>query len=111
MARTTYVYCKKAKKMVLKGTEHDEHNDRPGGPMVIGPLEPFISPVTGEEITSRAQLARHNRANGITNSQDYSPEWYQRKEQERRNVLSGNTEAAKRERVEALHAAIHKHRR
>ncbi len=58
MSRTTYVYCKRAKKMVLKGTEHVEHTAS-RGPMVIGPLQPFTSPITGEEITSREQLKRH----------------------------------------------------
>lgn len=109
MARTTYVYCQKARKMVLKGTEHDEHDDRKG-PMVIGPMQPFTSPITGEEITSREQLKRHNRAHGVTNSADYSPEWYQKKAKERQAVLNGTTPEARRERVAAIQAAMQKHR-
>lgn len=110
MARATYVYCPKARKVVPKGTEYDEHDDRKG-PMVIGPLTPFMSPITGEEITSREQLKRHNRAHGVTNAADYSPEWFEKKAKERQAVLNGTTPEARRERVEAIQAAMRNHRR
>ena len=109
MARATYVYCPRARKVVLKGTEYDDHAESKG-PMIIGPLTPFRSPITGEEITSRAQLRRHNREHGVTNSADYSPAWYERKAKEREATLSGNTQEARRERVAAIQAAMQKHR-
>ncbi len=109
MARTTYVFCPKKRKMVLKGTEHVEHTAS-RGPMVIGPLQPFQSPITGEEITSREQLKRHNRAHGVTNAQDYSPQWFESKARERQAVLNGTTPEARRERVAAIQAAMQKHR-
>ncbi len=48
------------------------------GPMVMPDLDRaygggFVSPVTGEYITSRSQLARHNRANNCRQAGDFKP--------------------------------------
>ena len=77
----TMVYCPVEKRMVDKGTE--QRVDASGAPMVIGPLKPFISPITGEEITNREQLRKHNREHGVTNAADYSPEFLQNRTNER----------------------------
>ncbi len=104
MPRNTYVYCPVQKKVVEKGLEIDEEEHR--GPMVIGPLEPFKSPITGELITSRTQLKRHNREHGVTNSADYSPEWYARKQEQRKREMQGDTERQRQERIETLKSVM-----
>jgi hypothetical protein len=103
---TTYVFCKTKMKMVIKGTERNHQDDAPRGHMVIGPLEPFHSPITGEEITSRKQLAAHNKAHGVTNSADYSKEWYQSKEKQRHRELNGDTKRQRNERIADLQNAM-----
>lgn len=102
------VFCPTRKKMVDKGTEINPNDDRPRGPMVIGPLEPFVSPVTGETISSREQLRRHNRAHGVTNSQDYSPEFLARRAKERHREATGDTPQAAAERRALIMRAMHR---
>jgi len=41
-------------------------------PMIMGPLKEFKSPIDGTVISSRKQLAAHNKEHGVTNSADYS---------------------------------------
>ena len=43
--------------------------------LIMRDIKPFVSPIDGEVITTRPQLARHNREHGVTNSADYSPEY------------------------------------
>ena len=69
---------------------------------VQGALEPFISPVTKELITSREQLRLHNKEHGITNSADYSDEYMAKKIKQREDRLNGNTHQAKTERIELI---------
>ena len=102
MTRKTYVKCDVTGNWVEKGQEQYESQ----GPMVIGPLEPFTSPINGERITSRPQLAKHNREHGVTNSADYSREWYARKQEQRNRELNGDTKRQQRERVEAIKSAM-----
>ena len=107
MSKTTYVYCQVAKKMVEKGSEQ-QLDPVTKAPMIIPPLKPFISPITGEEITCREQLRRHNRDHGVTNSADYSPEWMERKAKERIARANGDTPQARQERIEAIKHAINR---
>lgn len=75
-------------------------------PMIMKPLDPFISPVTKELITDRSQLRRHNKKHGITNSADYSPEFIQKRSNARDDEMTGNTKQAKAERVELIHQVL-----
>ena len=102
----TLVYCPVKKKMVEKGTQQ-KIDQTTGAPMIIPPLEPFISPITGEEITSREQLRRHNRDHGVTNAQDYSAEWMERKTAERERKARGDTPQDRAERIELLKQAVY----
>jgi hypothetical protein len=103
---TTYVFCKTKKKMVLKGTENNHQDDAPRGHIVIGAMESFVSPITGEEITSRPQLAAHNKQHGVTNSADYSREWYEKKAIQRQRELNGDTKRQRKERIADLQEAM-----
>ena len=61
---------------------------------VMGDIEPFKSPITGETIRGRAHLRQHMKEHGVTHSSDYSPEWYEkrRKEINRDEERQGRTE-------------------
>ncbi len=109
MPVTTYVFCPVKKKMVRKGTEQ-RIDQTTGAPMIIPPLKPFISPITGEEITCREQLRRHNRDHGVTHSQDYSPEWMERKAAERERAACGDTPQDRAERIEIIKQAMNRSR-
>lgn len=41
-------------------------------PRYMSDITPFVSPITREVISSRSQLARHNRANGVRQCGDVS---------------------------------------
>lgn len=74
---------------------------------IIGDIDPFISPVTGELINSRSQLREHNRVNGVTNMADYGPDWFDRKAKERADLLTGKSN--KKERIDTILRAIAEH--
>jgi hypothetical protein len=74
---------------------------------IIADITPFLSPVTGEVISSRSQLREHNRVNGVTNTADYGPQWFERKAKERADLLTGKSN--KKERIETILRAIAEH--
>ena len=43
------------------------------GPMVMKPLQDFVSPIDKTVISTRGQLKAHNERHGVTNASDYSP--------------------------------------
>ena len=53
-----------------------------GGLTVLGDIEPFKSPITGEVIRGRAHLRQHMKEHGVTHSGDYSQEWYEKRRKE-----------------------------
>jgi hypothetical protein len=55
--------------LVPRGTESAS---RVNAPMVMKPLGEFKSPIDGQIITSRRQLAAHNKKHGVTNTADYA---------------------------------------
>jgi hypothetical protein len=97
----TMVFCPVKQKMVDKGTE--QRLDANGAPMVIPPLKPFISPVTGEEITCREQLRRHNREHGITDSRDYSRAYLEERRKER---LDAQAREGRADRIRTIQRAM-----
>jgi hypothetical protein len=62
-------------------------------------IEPFTSPITGEVIMGRSHLRRHMKQHGVTNSADYSPEFYERKQTERKRKQERD---GKRHRIELI---------
>ena len=81
--------------------------ERPQYAAIHGPLEAFVSPIDGTVIDDRAKLRAHNKRHGVTNVQDYGPDWFPRKAAEREAALRADTPKAKRERVEAIQHALH----
>ena len=105
-SRKTYVFDPTKGKMVEKGTETAVVVN--GSPLIIPPLKPFVSPITGEEITSREQLRRHNRDHGVTNIQDYSDEWFEKRQEENYRKSIGDTPADRAERIEIIKQALNR---
>lgn len=77
-------------------------------PMIMGDIDPFVSPIDKSVISSRAKLRAHNKRHGVTDMRDYGDDWFARKAEERARTVRGETAAAKQERIEALRAAIEK---
>ena len=78
---------------------------------IQGDIESFVSPIDGTVIDDRRKLREHNRRHSVTDSRDYSPEYYARKKSERDAQLTGNTREQRQERIEALSHAIDTHER
>jgi hypothetical protein len=74
---------------------------------IIPDIEPFVSPVTGEVISSRPQLREHNRANNVTNSADFPPEYVAKRGKER---LAKQAAADKTDRINILKKATENYR-
>jgi hypothetical protein len=62
-------FIQTAEGIVPRGTESAS---RVNAPMVMKPLGEFKSPIDGQIITNRTQLAAHNKKHGVTNVGDYS---------------------------------------
>lgn len=77
---------------------------------ILGDIEPFKSPITGEWITSRSQLRQHQKEHGVTDSRDYSPEFFQKRTEERLAKMEGRTREDRIDRIERIKYALDKHR-
>ena len=101
---TTKTYIQKDGKVVLK-----EHYIRlPQGIMIQTDIEPFISPITKEVISSRSHLRIHNKRHGVTDMRDYSHEFMLKRSTERVNEMTGNNPKAKAERIECVKQTLEK---
>lgn len=77
-------------------------------PYVHGDIESFVSPITREIISDRAQLRRHNKKHGVTDSRDYSEDFKRKASIARNDAMTGNTPQAKAERIELLNETLRK---
>ena len=80
--------------------------DGVNAPMVMKPLKDFVSPIDGKVISSRAQLAKHNKQHGVTNSQDYSGGYIENKARERN---AAGEKYLKETRRTDIHDAMQRH--
>jgi hypothetical protein len=80
--------------------------DSVNAPMVMKPLKDFKSPIDGQVITSRSQLAQHNRKHGVTNSADYNGGYIERKANERN---AAGAKHLKDTRITDIQKAIQQH--
>lgn len=71
-----------------------------------GDFESFVSPVDGSVIDDRGKLRKHMKEHGITQSSDYSPEYYAKKKKAREDALAGEGRAATQERKESIHRIL-----
>ena len=61
----------------------------PQGAAIHGIFEPFKSMVDGTVISTNKQLREHNTRNNVVNADEFSPEFYERKAQERADFYQG----------------------
>ena len=76
---------------------------------VMRAFEPFISPVDGKPVTSRAELKAHNAKHGVTDTRDYSEGHFERKREEMKQESLGNTPQAKRERQQLIERQLYRY--
>lgn len=74
---------------------------------IHGDIEPFRSPVDGSIISDRKQLREHNKRNNVVSTDEFSPEFYAKKAEERERFFKGErsreeTLARKQELYEVL---------
>ena len=67
------------------GTGRPTHNTA----AIQGDIQPFVSPVDGSVISDRKQLREHNKRNNVVNTAEFSPEFLQRKREERERLYTG----------------------
>jgi len=103
MTRKTYVY--QDGKMVEK---HLARQKEYNGLYILPDIQPFVSPITGEEITSRNKMQRHMKEHEVTRAEDYSPQYYEKAAQERERRLNFATPEDRQDRIEALKYALEK---
>lgn len=104
MTRKTYVY--QDGKMIEKHLARPTHEY--SGLFILPDIQPFKSPITGEEITSRNKLQRHMKEHEVARREDYSPEYFQKAEAERQKRLNYATPEDRRDRIEAIKYALEK---
>ncbi len=78
----------------------DEAPKTSKGHFVHGDISSFVSPIDGTVISDRKQYAEHCRKHNVVAAQEFTPEFYERKQKER-NREPSREEAWKRK------AAIH----
>ena len=83
------------------------------GVTIMPDIKPFVSPITGKEITGRRALREHNKQFNVTNVADYNKpggEW-DRAAKERAKLFSGDPSYDSKRRKEHLIRALEKQRR
>lgn len=65
------------------GTSASDPRARVNAPMVMKPLQEFVSPIDRQVISNRTQLAAHNKKHGVTNAGDYSNGYVERQAHKR----------------------------
>ena len=78
---------------------------------VMGDIEPFVSPITKELVSSRSQLRQHNRDHGVTDSRDYSSEFMLDRANKRAAAALGQTPEAKQDRINLIRKELDKYGR
>ena len=71
---------------------------------VHGDIDSFVSPIDGSVIDDRGKLREHNKRHGVTNAADYSPEFLQKRRQDR----NPTRKQEKQDRLSSIRQALHK---
>lgn len=105
MTKKSYIQDRTTGKLIPKEDYTDPRNR---GVMIQADIEPFISPITKEVITSRSQLRLHNKKHGVTDSRDYSSDFIKKRSDARVNEMMGKTPQAHAERIECVKRTLEK---
>jgi len=100
----SWIQDPKTLKLIPKD-DYYRNQDSGSGLQIMGDLQPFVSPITGETIYTRSQLRAHNNQHGVTNLADYGPDWFDKKAKERQQQIKGT----KNQRIETILRAIAEH--
>lgn len=78
------------------------------GPMVMGDIEPFISPVDGSVISSRSTLREHMRQHGLAHAADFDTPggYWDKKRQARADYLAGKINPGTKKRKQQMSDAF-----
>jgi hypothetical protein len=82
----------------------DNRTRRALGLTIMPDIKPFISPITGREITGRRALREHNKQFNVTNVADFNKpggQW-ERQAKERAQIFTGESSAESNRRKEHL---------
>lgn len=107
--RGSWVFCKETQKLVPKEEYYQRQAQADEYATILKPIEEFVSPVDGTLISDRSHLREHNKRHGVTDMRDYGDRYFERRGKEKYNEMTGNTQQAKRERVETIKEAMQKH--
>lgn len=103
----SWIQCPKTHKLIPKEEYAAYENN---SAYVQGDIESFKSPIDGEVITTRKQLAEHNRRHGVTDSRDYSRGYIESRARQRHQKTIAQDSAGKRQRVNHIIEAIERHK-
>ena len=106
MSKKSYVFDPKTKKMVEKIAFSESNNEKTA--FVHDEIDAFVSPVDGSVIDSRRKLREHNKKHGVTDMRDYGPQYFERKQRERDEILSAKVGSERKGRIEAIQEAIYR---
>lgn len=70
-----YVWCDDHNTFEQKGEDCPSKKVSESRLMIMGDIEPFVSPVTGKVVGGRRQLREHNLVNNVTNTSDFKETW------------------------------------
>jgi hypothetical protein len=94
-----YTQCPKTGKMVPRGTIS---RTSVNAPSVLRAIEEFKSPIDGQMISSRSQLAAHNKKHGVTNASDYSEGYIEGRAKARVNAGNKYVKESRKEDVTTM---------
>lgn len=88
--------------------ERADESSRYVGGIIIGDIEPFVSPVDGSLISSRSVLRDHMRQHGLAHTQDYSAPggYWDRAQKARADHLAGKTNIHSKRRKQQMSDAF-----
>ena len=69
---------------------------------VLEDVKPFVSPIDGRVINTRSDLRVHNEAHGVTDSRDYSQDYFDKKAAQREVEANSMATADRNHRIEIL---------
>ncbi len=97
MTRRRYRYDPETKTMVEVGSQKHEYET----PLVVGDIQPFVSPIDGTVIESRSTLRRYMKQHDLVHIDDGGSH-YEKAKERRRQALQGTLPEQKRDRIRAL---------
>jgi hypothetical protein len=109
MTRRSYIQVNG--KLIPKEEYYGDNSRNPQQGYILPDIEPFVSSVDGSVVSSRSVLREHNRKHDVVQYAEFSPEYIEKKVQERMLRLNGQTKEDKQHRIELLKNAIDNQRR